>query len=134
MTQATQSTKSTKRPDDRLSLRGLRAHAHHGVFEHERRDGQEFVVDVEVGLDTRPAAAGDDLSATVHYGELAERLHAAITGGPVDLIETLAQRLADVCLAERPVLWVQVTVHKPSAPIQVAFDDISLTIHRSRDD
>ena len=125
---------TTSTPDDRLALRGLRAHAHHGVLSHERRDGQEFVVDVELGLDTRSAAAGDDLSATVHYGELAARLHAALAGEPVDLIETLAQRLADVCLAERPVAWVQVTVHKPEAPIPVAFDDVSLTIHRSRDD
>jgi dihydroneopterin aldolase len=112
----------------------LRAHAHHGVFEHERREGQDFVVDVELGLDTRAAANRDDLSATVHYGKLAERLHAALASDPVDLIETLAQRLADICLAEQPVTWVQITVHKPEAPISVAFDDVSLTIHRSRDD
>jgi 7,8-dihydroneopterin aldolase/epimerase/oxygenase len=125
---------TTSQPSDRLTLRGLRAHAHHGVFASERRDGQEFVVDVELGIDTRAAAEGDDLSATVHYGELAERLHTALANDPVDLIETLAQRLADVCLAERPVSWVQVTVHKPDAPIRVAFDDVSLTILRSRDD
>jgi dihydroneopterin aldolase len=122
------------RPDDRLSLRGLRGIGHHGVFEDERRNGQEFVVDVELGLDTRPAAAGDDLSATVHYGELAERLHTALTTDPVDLIETQAHRLADICLAEQPVSWVEVTVHKPHAPITVPFDDVTLTIHRSRDD
>ncbi len=119
---------------DRLALTGLRAVGHHGVYEHERREGQEFVVDVEMGLDTRQAAVGDDLTATVHYGDLAERLHAAIASGPVNLIETLAQRLADICLAEPPVHWVDVTVHKPQAPIRVAFDDVSLTIHRSRDD
>jgi dihydroneopterin aldolase len=125
---------TTSQPDDRLTLRGLRAHAHHGVLPDERRDGQDFVVDVELGLDTRAAADRDDLSATVHYGELAERLHRALASDPVDLIETLAQRLADVCLAEPPVSWVQVTVHKPDAPIPVAFDDVSLTILRSRDD
>jgi 7,8-dihydroneopterin aldolase/epimerase/oxygenase len=119
---------------DRLALTGLRATGHHGVLERERLEGQEFVVDVEIGLDTRAAARSDDLSATVHYGELAERLHAAVASDPVDLIETLAQRLADICLAEPPVEWVDVTVHKPHAPIQVAFDDVSLTIHRSRDD
>ncbi len=121
-------------PADRLALTGLRVFGHHGVFEEERREGQEFVVDVQLGLDTRRAARSDDLSATVHYGDLATRLHAAIASEPVDLIETLAQRLADVCLAEPPVAWVDVTVHKPHAPIQVAFDDVSLTIHRSRDD
>lgn len=119
---------------DRLVLRGLRAHGHHGVLDFERRDGQEFVVDVELGLDTRPAAATDALSATVHYGELAERLCAAVGSDPVSLIETLAQRLAAVCLAQSGVEWVSVTVHKPAAPIAVAFDDVSLTIHRSRDD
>lgn len=119
---------------DRLALTGLRAFGHHGVLEHERRDGQEFIVDVELGLDTRTAARSDDLAATVHYGVLAERLHVAVASDPVDLIETLAQRLADICLAEPPVSWVDVTVHKPHAPIQVAFSDVSLTIHRSRDD
>ena len=121
-------------PVDRLSLRGLRGTGHHGVLHHERREGQEFVVDVALGLDTRRAAASDDLSATVHYGELAERLHASLTTDPVDLIETLAQRLADICLAEEPVSWVEITVHKPHAPITVPFDDVTLTIHRSRDD
>ena len=127
-------TPAEDRPTDRLKLRGLRAFGHHGVLEAERRDGQEFVVDVELALDTRAAAGADDLAATVHYGALAERLHHAIGTDPVDLIETLAQRLADVCLAEPPVLSVDVTVHKPHAPIRVAFDDVSLTIHRSRDD
>jgi 7,8-dihydroneopterin aldolase/epimerase/oxygenase len=125
---------SGERTVDRLALHGLRGVGHHGVLEHERRDGQEFVVDVELGLDTRLAAHQDDLSATVHYGELAQRLHDALTCDPVDLIETLAQRLADICLAEPPVRWVEVTVHKPHAPIPVAFDDVSLTIYRSRDD
>ncbi len=118
---------------DRIVLTGLRARGHHGVLGAERRDGQEFIVDVEVGLDTRAAAASDDLSATVDYGALAQRLHDAIVSEPVDLIETLAQRLADVCLAP-PADWVTVTVHKPTAPIQVAFTDVSLTIHRSRHD
>ncbi len=127
-------TQPADRSTDRLMLRGLRGIGYHGVFDVERLTGQEFVVDVELGLDTRPAATDNDLSATVHYGVLAERLHSAITSDPVDLIETLAQRLADICLAESPVAWVDVTVHKPHAPIRVAFDDVSLTIHRSRDD
>jgi 7,8-dihydroneopterin aldolase/epimerase/oxygenase len=127
-------THTEEQPTDRLALRGLRAVGHHGVLDFERRDGQEFLVDVELALDTSSAARDDDLSQTVHYGELAQRLHHAIATDPVDLIETLAQRLADVCLAEVRVASVEVTVHKPHAPIQVAFDDVSLTIHRSRDD
>lgn len=125
---------ASDRPLDRLAITGIRAIGHHGVYEAERRAGQPFVVDVVLGLDTRAAAAGDDLTATVHYGELAQRLYDAVAADPVDLIETLAQRLSSLCLAEPPVAWVEVTVHKPAAPIKVAFDDVSLTIHRSRDD
>jgi 7,8-dihydroneopterin aldolase/epimerase/oxygenase len=102
------------------------------VLDFERRDGQEFVVDVALGLETGPAARSDDLSDTVDYGELAKRLHAAVESYPVDLIETLAARLADVCLSYPQVEEAEVTIHKPDAPIEVAFDDVTLTIQRSR--
>lgn len=122
----------TERPADRLALRGIRAVGHHGVLEHERRDGQEFVVDAVLALDTREAGRADDLSLTVDYGRLSQRLVDAIVSEPVDLIETLAQRLADVCLAQPLVEWVELTVHKPQAPIEVPFEDVTLTIHRRR--
>ena len=122
------------RPLDVLRLTGVRATGHHGVFAHERRDGQEFVVDVVVHLDARPAAEGDDLAATVHYGVLAEELVAAVAADPVDLVETLAERLAAVVLAHRAAVVAEVTVHKPSAPITVPFDDVSITIVRTRAD
>ncbi|MCK1798306.1 dihydroneopterin aldolase [Streptomyces sp. XM4193] len=117
---------------DRVAVRGLRATGHHGVFAHEREEGQVFVVDVELGVDTRAAAADDDLALTVHYGEVAEEVVAVVTGEPVDLIETLAQRIADQCLTHRAVQEVEVVVHKPDAPITVPFDDVTLTIKRSR--
>lgn len=117
---------------DRLALRGIRAVGHHGVYERERRDGQEFVVDAVLGVDTRQAGRADDLSLTVDYGRLSQLLVDAVESAPVDLIETLAQRLADVCLAQPLVEWVDVTVHKPQAPIEVPFDDVTLTIHRRR--
>ncbi|WP_423921267.1 dihydroneopterin aldolase [Frigoribacterium sp. 2-23] len=117
---------------DVLRLTGVRATGHHGVFDHERRDGQEFVVDVVVRLDASAAAAGDDLGATVHYGVLAEQIVAAVENDPVDLIETLAERLAAVVLAHPAAASTDVTVHKPSAPITVPFDDVSITITRSR--
>jgi dihydroneopterin aldolase len=117
---------------DRVTLRGLKIRGHHGVFEHERRDGQIFVVDLVLGLDTAPAAAGDDLTATVHYGVVAEQVAAVVSGDPVDLIETLAQRVADVCLGHEVVQEVEVTVHKPDAPITVPFDDVTVTIIRRR--
>jgi dihydroneopterin aldolase len=119
---------------DRMRLVGLRAHGHHGVLASERRDGQEFVVDVELGLDTRQAASTDDLSDSVDYGVLADDLNAAVSTRPADLIETLAQRLAEICLRPPAVAWVEVTVHKPQAPLAQAFDDVTLTIHRSRND
>jgi dihydroneopterin aldolase len=117
---------------DRVALHGLRARGHHGVFEREREEGQIFVVDLDMGVDTRPAAAGDDLTKTVHYGVVAEQVVAAVEGEPVDLIETLAQRIADTCLAHEAVREVQVVVHKPEAPVTVPFDDVTVTIKRSR--
>lgn len=117
---------------DHLALRGLRARGHHGVLEKEREEGQIFVVDVVLGLDTRPAADGDDLTKTVHYGVLAEEITGIVEGDPVDLVETLAQRIADACLAHSRVQETEVTVHKPDAPITVPFDDVTITIKRSR--
>lgn len=115
---------------DVVRLAGLRVRGRHGVLAAETELGQEFVVDVALWLDTRPAAAADDVTLTVHYGELAVRLAAVVGGEPVALIETLAQRLADVCLAAGPVDRVEVVVHKPQAPIEVPFTDVSVTVVR----
>ncbi len=117
---------------DRITLRGLRGIGHHGVYEEERRDGQTFVVDVVLELDTRPAAASDEVADTVHYGELAELVVGVVEGEPVNLVETLAQRVADVCLAQPKVGAVEVTVHKPDAPVGVPFDDVAVSIVRRR--
>ena len=117
---------------DRIEISGLEAFGHHGVLDEERRDGQRFLVDVVLELDTAPAAATDDLSRTVDYAHVAQRLHDVVAGDPVDLLETLAQRLADVCLESQPVARVRVTVHKPEAPLAVAFSDVAVTIERSR--
>ncbi len=119
---------------DRISLLGLRAFGRHGVLDHERRDGQEFVVDAVLWLDTRAAAAADDLALTVDYGSVAARLAAIVSGEPVALIETLAARLAAACLsADRAVREVEITVHKPHAPVSVPFRDVTVTIRRSRE-
>jgi dihydroneopterin aldolase len=116
---------------DELALTGLVCWGHHGVFEHERRDGQRFVVDLVLGIVTASAAASDDLSETVDYGSLALAVKAAVETDPVDLIETLAQRIAAVCLLDHRVEWVRVTVHKPDAPIDANFHDVALTITRT---
>ena len=117
---------------DCIAVRGLRAHAHHGVYAQERAQGQLFRVDAVLEVNTRPAAASDDLELTVNYAELAQRLHAVLVGEPVDLLETLAQRLADVCLAHPLVDAVEITVHKPEADLGVPFDDVTVTIQRER--
>ncbi len=115
---------------DRIALTGLTVRGRHGVFDFERRDGQDFVVDVELEIDTSVAAASDELGDTVHYGELAEGLAAVVAGEPVNLLETLAGRLAEVCLADPRVAAATVTVHKPQAPIPLSFADVAVTIRR----
>jgi len=120
------------RTRDRITLTGVRVRAHHGVFDFEREQGQEFVIDVSVAVDLSAAASGDDLGRTVHYGELAEAVVAAVSRDPVDLIETVAERVAAVALAHPAVEEVEVTVHKPEAPIRVPFADVAVTIVRGR--
>ncbi|NUO59052.1 MAG: dihydroneopterin aldolase [Hamadaea sp.] len=115
-----------------IELTGLRAFGRHGVFDFEREQGQDFVVDVRLELDLSKAAASDDVADTVHYGELADALVAIIGGEPVNLIETLAGRLLDACLADDRVTAATVTVHKPQAPIPHAFTDVSVTLSGRR--
>jgi dihydroneopterin aldolase len=120
------------RPLDQVALRGLRVRGRHGVLAAEKSLGQWFTLDVVLHLDTRAAASGDDLSATVDYGTLAEQVAAAVGGEPVDLIETLAQRVADVALQAAAVSAVDVAVHKPEAPVTVPFDDVVVSVRRWR--
>jgi dihydroneopterin aldolase len=117
---------------DRIALLGLRVVGRHGVFDFERADGQEFVIDAVLWVDTRPAADADDLAATVDYGAVADRLAGIVCGEPVALIETLAARLADACLADERVRQTQITVHKPEAPVSQPVQDVTVTIRRSR--
>jgi dihydroneopterin aldolase len=116
---------------DTIRLTGLRARGYHGVYESERQQGQEFVIDAVLELDVTAAASSDDVADTVHYGELAGALVAIVSGEPVNLIETLASRLVDACLADRRVGAATVTVHKPQAPIPHAFEDVSVTLRRA---
>ena len=122
----------THATNDRIVLTGLRVRGHHGVLDFERRDGQDFVIDVVLEVSTLGAAGSDRLTDTVDYGDLAERLAAVVAGEPVNLLETLAERLAAVCLARTGVQAATVTVHKPDAPILVPFADVAVTIRRER--
>jgi dihydroneopterin aldolase len=117
---------------DRIELRGLTVRGHHGVFEHERRDGQDFVVDVTVWIDLAAAAASDDLADTLDYGALAQRAADVVTGQPRNLIETVAAEIADGVITDERVHAVEVVLHKPSAPIPLTFDDVAVVARRSR--
>jgi 7,8-dihydroneopterin aldolase/epimerase/oxygenase len=115
-----------------IRISGIRAFGYHGVLPEERAAGQEFVVDVKLTVDTTRAESSDDVLDTVHYGEVAQLIVEVVAGEPVNLIEVLAGRIADAVLKFDLVDQVEVTVHKPQAPIPVPFDDVSVTVARSR--
>lgn len=119
---------------DRIELRGLRVRGNHGVFDHEKRDGQDFLIDIVAWLDLAPAAKSDALDDTLHYGVLAERAAAIVSGPSRDLIETVAGEIAVDVLTDQRVSRVEVTVHKPSAPIPLTFSDVAVVVDRSRSD
>lgn len=124
---------TTEFHNDTITLTGLRVFGFHGVFDHERREGQEFVIDVELRLDLSLPATSDDVADTIHYGVLAERIAEAVERDPVNLIEKLAARLVAVALQGDRVREATVTVHKPFAPIARSFDDVSVTLTRTRE-
>lgn len=117
---------------DQIALTGLTVFGRHGVYDHERENGQEFTIDVRLAMQLRQAAASDNVADTVHYGELAEKIAAVVAGEPVNLIETLAERIADVVLEDPRVQLASVTVHKPHAPIPLTFVDVAVTVNRGR--
>ncbi|CAN7206808.1 dihydroneopterin aldolase [Microbacterium foliorum] len=117
---------------DEIVLTGLTVFGRHGVYDHERENGQEFTIDLRLKMPLNDAAASDDVADTVHYGELAEKVAEVVAGEPVNLIETLAERIAAVALTDPRVHSVTVTVHKPHAPIPLTFSDVAVTVHRAR--
>lgn len=117
---------------DRIELRGLRVRGFHGVFEHERINGQDFLIDVTLWLDLTQAARSDDLADTVDYGALAQTVHDIVAGEPRNLIETLGADIAETVMADQRLAAVEVTVHKPSAPIPLTFADVLVVTRRSR--
>lgn len=117
---------------DRIELRGLTVRGNHGVFDHERRDGQDFVIDISVWIDLADAAASDDLDDTYDYGVLAQRAADIVAGPPRNLIETVAAEIAEDVMADARVHAVEVVVHKPKAPIPLSFTDVAVVARRSR--
>ena len=117
---------------DRIELRGLKVRGHHGVFDHERADGQDFVVDITVWLDLTRAAESDELADTLDYGALAGRAADIVAGTPRNLIETVSAEIADAVMTDERLQAVEVVVHKPSAPIPLDFADVAVVAKRSR--
>lgn len=117
---------------DRIVLSGLTVHGFHGDCAHEREVGQVFTVDAAIELDLSAAGRSDELADTVDYGKLADQLAEIVAGEPVNLLETLAERLAATCLAYDRVLAAEITVHKPHAPIAHPFADLTVRIRRER--
>ena len=118
---------------DRIELKGLVCYAHHGVLPHETEHGQAFTVDITCWVDFAEAAAGDDLTKTINDAELAQLAYDVAAGTPRQLIETVATEIADAALAEFTQLHaIEVTVHKPHAPVGVALEDVAVTSRRSR--
>jgi dihydroneopterin aldolase / 2-amino-4-hydroxy-6-hydroxymethyldihydropteridine diphosphokinase len=119
---------------DRIVLQGIAARGFHGVRDFEKADGQDFVVDVRLEVDLRRAGRSDLLAHTVDYGEVAADTVALITGPSLDLIEALADQIAAAALRRPLVQAVEVTVHKPQAPVGVPFGDVMVTVERHRDE
>jgi dihydroneopterin aldolase len=119
---------------DRIELRGLRVRGNHGVFAHERADDQDFLVDITLWMDLTAAAASDDLADTYDYGLLAQRAAKIVAGPARDLIETVAAEIADEVMGDARVQAVEVTLHKPHAPIPLTFADVAVVARRSRND
>jgi dihydroneopterin aldolase len=117
---------------DRIELRGLTVRGNHGVFGHERRDGQDFVVDITVWIDLAAAAATDLLSDTYDYGVLAQRAADIVGGTARNLIETVAAEIAEDVMLDERVHAVEVVLHKPQAPIPLTFADVAVVARRSR--
>ncbi|MFC9981963.1 dihydroneopterin aldolase [Gordonia sp. NPDC127522] len=117
---------------DRIELRGLKVRGNHGVFDHERVDGQDFYIDVVLWLDLRAAGESDDLADTVDYGALAQQVAGIVGGEPRNLIEKVGAEVAESIMTDERIDACEVTVHKPSAPIPLTFDDVAVVTRRSR--
>lgn len=117
---------------DRIELRGLTVRGRHGVFEHERANGQDFVIDITVWIDLADAAASDDLTDTYDYGALAQLAADVVAGPPRKLIEAVGGEIADRVMGDPRVHAVEVVVHKPQAPIAHQFADVAVVVRRSR--
>jgi dihydroneopterin aldolase len=133
VTAGRQTPDARRQSEDRIAIRGIEVFARHGVLASEKEFGQAFLVDVELFLDLSKAALSDRLEDTVDYGELAQRIHDIVASERWDLIERVAGRVAEVGMQDRRVSQINVTVHKPEAPIAVSLGDVAVTLTRTRE-
>ena len=115
-----------------IALKGLGAEANHGVYDFERARNQRFSADIVMWVET--AGNADDIAATVSYADIADEAMAVLTGTAVDLIETLAETIASRVMSHEGVVGTEVTVHKPDAPIDHPFADVSVTVRAGQTD
>lgn len=115
---------------DRITLTGVGVVGYHGVLDSEKEAGQPFFVDITMFTNFKRAAQSDSVENTVNYAEVAELIRDVIMGDSLDLIETLAEQIAEAVLERFPLAAVELTVHKPKAPIEVTFSDVSVTVFR----
>lgn len=115
---------------DEIAITGIRGFGYHGLFAEEKKNGQEFIVDIRMKKELSLAGSTDQIDATIDYGKVAVRVKELIESDSFNLIERLAEVIADRIKSEFSVAHVEVTVHKPHAPVDINFDDISVTIRR----
>jgi len=115
---------------DVIRIEGIEAFGYHGVFPQEKREGQTFLVDVDIETSFDEAIAHDDVAYTVDCGVVAERVAEIIQGEPADLIETVCDRIVTMVLSLERVKAPRVTIHKPQAPISVPFAGVSVSRRR----
>lgn len=118
--------------EDRIVLTGLVVRGFHGVYPEEAEDGQDFVIDLELDVDLATAARSDEVTDTVDYAKLTEQVAACVSQERWNLIERVAGRICELVLEHPLVLAVSVTVHKPDAPMPFEFEDVAVTVSRSR--
>jgi dihydroneopterin aldolase len=118
---------------DTIFIHGLLVHAHHGVMAHEEKVGQRFIIDLELAIDLAPAGTSDKLADTASYSAIVETATHAFTRESYRLVEAAAASVATAVLAAFPkIASVRVTVHKPHAPIAAIFNDVGVSILRTR--
>ena len=117
---------------DHIIIKGIGGFGYHGVFDHERKNGQNFSIDLDIELKNKKAGKSDSIDDAVDYSKVSNLAHRILVGEPVNLIERVAELIAKAILVEFPAKSVEVVVHKANAPVGLPVSDIAVRIKRSR--